>query len=174
MTKIYTTNTCKRYTISLKFWDAAKAEYSEDYLADLIAESAEQDGLHRLSSDCYVALQRTVDKIVAYWLGQVDTANGGEDAEQLHALPDGQEWNLDVDEEEYCPVTEEENIPTPADLEYIMQHSDQWIPEYCDELIRMADMEDEAEAEAEKDDPNFERIWYAAAEKLGIDIDCIY
>lgn len=174
MTKIYTTNTCNRYTLSLQIWDASKAEYSEDYLADLIAESAEQDGLHRIGTDCYVALQSTVDEIIAYWREQVDTANGGEDAEQLHALPDGQEWLLDVDEESHRPVTEEETISTPADLEYIMQHSDQWIPEYCDELIRMAGMQDEAEAEAEKDDPNFECIWYAAAEKLGIDIDCIY
>ena len=71
-------------------------------------------------------------------------------------------------------MTEEETIPTPADLEFIMQHSDQWIPEYCDELIRMAGMEDEDEAEAEKDNPDYERLWYKAAEKLGIDIDCIY
>lgn len=174
MTKIYTTNTCNRYTLSLQIWDASKAEYSADHLADLIVESAEQDGLHRIGTDCYVALQSTVDEIIAYWQAQVDTANGGKDAEQLHALPEGQEWSFDADEEESRPVTEEEIISTPADLEYIMQHSDQWIPEYCDELLRMADMEDEAEAEAEKDDPDYEHIWYEAAEKLGIDIDCVY
>lgn len=174
MTKIYTTNTCKRYIISLKSWDAAKAEYSADHLADLIAQTAEQDGLHRLSADCYVALQSTVDEIISYWQEQADTANSGKDAEQLHALPEGQEWDLDVDVEEFRPVTEEETIPTPADLEYIMQHSDQWIPEYCDELIRMAGMEDEDEDEAQKDNPDYESLWYKAAEKLGIDIDCIY
>lgn len=174
MTKIYTTNTCKRYTVSLRVYRDDQLRCDGDLSADLIAESAEQDGLHRIGTDCYVALQSTVDEIIAYWREQVDTANGGEDAEQLHALPDGQEWLLDVDEESHRPVTEEETISTPADLEYIMQHSDQWIPEYCDELIRMAGMQDEAEAEAEKDDPNFECIWYAAAEKLGIDIDCIY
>ena len=174
MTKIYTTNTCKRYTVSIRVYRDDQLRCDEDLSADLIAETAEQSGLHRIGTDCYVAMQSTVDEIIAYWQEQADTANSGEDAEQLHALPEGQEWSLDVDEEEYRPVTEEETIPTPADLEYIMQHSDQWIPEYCDELIRMADMEDEAEAEAQKDDPNYERIWYKAAEKLGIDIDCIY
>lgn len=174
MSKIYTTNTCKRYTVSLRVYRDDQLRCDGDLFADLIAATAEQSGLHRIGTDCYVAMQSTVDEIIAYWQEQADTANSGEDAEQLHALPEGQEWSLDVDEEEYRPVTEEETIPTPADLEYIMQHSDQWIPEYCDELIRMADMEDEAEAEAQKDDPNYERIWYKAAEKLGIDIDCIY
>ena len=174
MTKIYTTNTCKRYTVSIRVYRDDQLRCDEDLSADLIAETAEQSGLHRIGADCYVAMQSTVDEIIAYWQEQVDTASSGKDAERLHALPAGKEWDLDVDEEEYRPVTEEEVIPTPADLEYIMQHSDQWIPEYCDELIRMADMEDEAEAEAQKEDPDYERLWYKAAEKLGIDIDCIY
>lgn len=174
MAKIYTTDTCECYTINLQIWDAAESEYSEDYLDDLIAESAEQDGLHLIGHTfIYVAMQRTVDELIAYWQEQVDIANSGKDTEQLHALPEGQEWNLDVTEWLCYPVTKE-LLVSPADLEFIMQHSDQWIPEYCDELIYMADMEDEAEAEAEKDNPNYERLWYKAAEKLGIDIDCVY
>ena len=174
MSKIYTTDTCERYTVTLRVFRYAKRRYEEDCFPDLVAETAEQLGLHRIGADCYVALSSAVREFFTYWRAEVYMANCGKDTEHLHSLPDGDEWDLDDDREEHCPATEEEVIPTPADLEYIMQHSDQWIPEYCDELIRMAGMEDEDEAEAQKDDPDYESLWYKAAEKLGIDIDCIY
>lgn len=57
-----------------------------------------------------------------------------------------------------------------ADAEDIakeLRGSGDWIPELCEELCRMADMESEW---ADADGESFEDVVYAAAEKLGVEI----
>lgn len=46
-----------------------------------------------------------------------------------------------------------------------LRKSGEWIPELCEELCGLADMENEW---AEADGENFEAVIYAAAENLGV------
>lgn len=48
-----------------------------------------------------------------------------------------------------------------------LRKSGEWIPELCEELCGLADMEKEWE---EADGESFEGVLYAAAEKLGVEI----
>lgn len=48
-----------------------------------------------------------------------------------------------------------------------LRESGEWIPELCEELCGLADMNKEWE---EADGESFEEVLYAAAEKLGVEI----
>lgn len=196
---IYCADTLKEIDVSLSLHIPGKG-YCADILPKISDNFAALDGFvissgsEMFPSSCegdVVTTEPQVNAFLALWEEEVKRANAGkptmilpqaskatpgeivdQDIAAVAGIPttDAPEWVLDIEEEGGGCFDLPLSDLTDEQLAYLFQHSSEWHLELTDELIRRADMEDEESKEAQEPDPDFERIWFKAADKLHINL----
>ena len=196
MPTIYCADTLKEIYVSLSLHIPGKG-YCADIFPEISDKFAAIDGfvIFRMYPSRHegkvVTTESQANAFLALWEEEVKRANTGkptmilpqaskatpgeivdQDIAAVAGIPttDAPEWVLDIEEEGGGCFDLPLSDLTDEQLAYLFQHSSEWHFELTDELIKRADMEDEERKEAQEPDPDFERIWFKAADKLHINL----